>query len=144
MTHFLYPGVDGYAQAGGAAGPRFDYNRHLAGDKAVPRKYMRRAGYPSGQYTGNATVRVVGGNGAAAPAIVAIVDRALTSLGFKTHVALVGQGVMYSKYCGVRAREVDVCPTVGWIRDFADRLSVLLIPFYGPAIIPTNNSNWVR
>ena len=49
---------------------------------------------------------------------------------------------MYAKYCGVPKQEIDVCPTVGWIRDFADPLTVLYVPFYGPAIVPTNNSNW--
>jgi ABC-type transport system substrate-binding protein len=28
------------------------------------------------------------------------------------------------------------------VRDFADPLTVLYAPFYGPAIVPTNNSNW--
>jgi peptide/nickel transport system substrate-binding protein len=35
-----------------------------------------------------------------------------------------------------------VCPTGGWVRDFADGLAVLFVPFYGPAIVPTNNANW--
>ena len=30
---------------------------------------------------------------------------------------------MYEKYCGVPKQEIDACPTVGWIRDFADPLS---------------------
>jgi hypothetical protein len=33
-------------------------------------------------------------------------------------------------------------PEVGWIRDFADPQTMLYVPFYGPAITPTNNSNW--
>ena len=49
---------------------------------------------------------------------------------------------MYAKYCGVPKQEIDVCPTVGWIRDFSDPLSVLYATFYGPAIVPTNNSNF--
>jgi peptide/nickel transport system substrate-binding protein len=57
-------------------------------------------------------------------------------------VSLVDQSTMYSKYCGVPKQEIDACPTAGWIRDFADPLSVLYPTFYGPAIVPTNNSNW--
>ena len=49
---------------------------------------------------------------------------------------------MYGKYCGVPKQKIDICPTVGWIRDFADPLSVLYPTFYGPSIVPTNNSNW--
>jgi hypothetical protein len=36
---------------------------------------------------------------------------------------------MYAKYCGVPKQNIDACPTVGWIRDFADPLSVLYVPF---------------
>jgi peptide/nickel transport system substrate-binding protein len=49
---------------------------------------------------------------------------------------------MYSKYCGVPAQNIDACPSVGWIRDFADPQTVLYVPFWGPGIVPTNNSNW--
>src|SRR6266566_2099110 len=47
-THFIYPGVPGFEQAGGLAGPKFDYNEHPEGDKAVAEKYIKLAGYPSG------------------------------------------------------------------------------------------------
>ncbi len=142
MTHFIYPGVDGFQQAGGNAGPQYDFNKNVNGDFAVAEKYMKLAGYSSGKYTGSATLQVVAGQGGDSPAITQIVNNDLTQLGFHTHVSLVDQAVMYSKYCGVPKQNIDVCPSSGWIRDFADPLSVLLIPFYGPAIIPTNNSNW--
>jgi peptide/nickel transport system substrate-binding protein len=141
-THFIYPGVAGFDQAGGAGGPQVDFNKDVNGNMAVATKYMKAAGYPSGKYTGNATVQVVGANSGNSPAIIQIVNNDLTSLGFKTHVSEVDQATMYSKYCGVPKQEIDVCPTVGWIRDFADPLSVLYATFYGPAIVPTNNSNW--
>lgn len=32
--------------------------------------------------------------------------------------------------------------SVAWVRDFADPLTVLYETFYGPAIVPTNNSNF--
>ncbi len=142
MTHFIYPGVNGYDQAGGAAGPAVDYNQNVSGNMTVAEKYMKAAGYSSGKYTGNATVQVVGANSGNDPAIIQIVNSALTALGFKTHVSEVDQSTMYAKYCGVPKQQIDACPTVGWIRDFADPLSVLYVPFYGPAITPTNNSNW--
>jgi peptide/nickel transport system substrate-binding protein len=142
MTHFIYPGVSGYAQAGGAAGPAVDFNADVNGNLAVAAKYMKAAGYPSGKYTGSDTLQVVGANNGNDPAIIAIINNALTELGFKTHVSEVDQSVMYAKYCGVPKQNIDVCPTVGWVRDFADPLTVLYAPFYGPAIVPTNNSNW--
>ena len=141
-TYFIYPGGNGYEQAGGAPGPQTDFNANVNGNMAVATKYMKAAGFKSGKYTGGATIQVVGANSGNSPAIVQIVNSDLTSLGFKTHVSLVDQATMYSKYCGVPKQEIDVCPTVGWIRDFADPLSFLYATFYGPSIVPTNNSNW--
>jgi peptide/nickel transport system substrate-binding protein len=141
-THFIYPGVDGYEQAGGAAGPQVPWNENVNGSLSVAEKYMRAAGYSSGKYTGSATVQVVGANNGNSPAVVQLVNTDMTQLGFHTHVSLVDQSVMYAKYCGVPKQEIDVCPTGGWLRDFADPLTVLYVPFYGPAITPTNNSNF--
>lgn len=142
MTHFIYPGNNGFTEAGGYPGPQVDYNRNVNGNHAVACKYMKLAGYPNCKYTGDGTVQIVGANNGNDPAIIQIVNSALTSLGFPTHVSEVDQSTMYAKYCGIPKQEIDVCPTVGWVRDFADPLSVLYVPFYGPAIVPTNNSNW--
>ena len=87
-------------------------------------------------------MQIVGANNAFSPAMVQLVNTDMTQLGFHTHVSLVDQSVMYAKYCGVPKQEIDACPTVGWVRDFADPLTVLYVPFYGPAITQTNNSNW--
>jgi peptide/nickel transport system substrate-binding protein len=141
-THFIYPGVDGYDQSGGAAGPPVPWNANVNGSLSVATTYMKAAGYPSGKYTGSATVQIVGANNGNDPAIIQLVNTDLTQLGFHTHVSLVDQSVMYAKYCGVPKQEIDACPTVGWVRDFADPLTVLYVPFYGPAITSTNNSNW--
>ena len=103
---------------------------------------MKAAGYKTGKYTGSATVQIVGANNGNDPAIIQLLNSDMTALGFHTHVSLVDQSVMYAKYCGVPKQEIDACPTVGWVRDFADPLTVLYVPFYGPAITPTNNSNW--
>ena len=142
MTHFIYPGVSGFAQAGGYAGPQVDYNRNVNGDMAVATKYMKLAGYPSGKYTGHATIQVISANSGAIPATTEIVDAALTALGFHTRTTNVDQSVMYSKYCGVPKQEIDACPAVGWQRDFADPISVLYLAFYGSSITQTNNPNW--
>jgi peptide/nickel transport system substrate-binding protein len=141
-THFIYPGVNGFQQAGAYAGPQVPWNTDVHGSLSVAERYMKAAGYESGKYTGHATVVVVGANNAFSPAIVQLLNTDLTQLGFHTHVSLVDQSVMYAKYCGVPKQNIDACPTVGWVRDFADPLTVLYVPFYGPAITPTNNSNW--
>jgi peptide/nickel transport system substrate-binding protein len=141
-THFIYPGVQGFTQSGGYPGPQTDFNKSMTGNLSVAQKYMKAAGYKSGKYTGNQTVQIVGANNGNDPAIIQLLNTDLTQLGFKTHVSLVDQSVMYAKYCGVPKQNIDACPTVGWVRDFADPLTVLYVPFYGPAITPTNNSNW--
>ena len=141
MTHFLYPGVSGFEQAGGAAGPAVDYNADVNGNHAVACKYMKLAGYPNCQYTGHQQVQVVSSSNGNVPAITQIVNSALTSLGLHTHVSLLDQSVMYTKYCQVPKQEVDACPAQGWIRDFADPISVLYATFYGPSINDTNNPN---
>jgi peptide/nickel transport system substrate-binding protein len=141
-THFLYPGNPGFEQAGGYPGPQTDFNKNVNGDLAVAKKYMKAAGYPSGKYTGNQTVQIVSSTNGNDPAITQLLNSDLTQLGFKTHVSLVDQSAMYTKYCEVPKQNIDACPALGWIRDFADPLTVLYATFYGPSIVATNNSNF--
>ncbi len=140
QTHFIYPEIPGFEDAGGLQGPKVDYNEHPEGDTAVAEKYMRLAGYPSGKYSGSKTLVVVGSTAHAGEAEIA--NSTLRSLGFKTKLSLVDQSVMYSKYCGVPAEEIDVCPNVGWGADFPDGQAVLDVPFNGKNIIPSGNNNW--
>jgi peptide/nickel transport system substrate-binding protein len=142
MTHFIFPEIPGFEEAGGLAGPKFDFNEHPTGDMAVAEKYMKLAGYPSGKYTGNATLQIVGSTGNPAPEDAEIANQTLKNLGFKTKLNLVDQSVMYSKYCGVPAEEIDVCPNVGWVADFGDPQAVLQVPFSGKTISPSGNPNW--
>ena len=141
-THFIYPGSAGYQQAGGDAGPQVDYNMYPQGNMSVAAKYMKLAGYPSGKYTGNYVVKVVGSTGDPAPKEAAIANQAALALGFKTNFNTVDQPVMYGKYCGVPKEEIDVCPNVGWIRDWADPQTLLDPTFAGYNNVTTNNSNW--
>ncbi len=142
MTHFLYPEVAGFEASGGMAGPKLDYNEHPEGDAAVATKYMKLAGYTSGRYTGGKTLQVVGVTGEPEAGTAQIVNQALQSLGFKTHLSLVTKAVMYEKYCGVPSQNIDVCPNAGWTRDFDDPLTVLYLPFNGKAISPSGTPNW--
>ena len=124
-------------------GPAVDYNKNVNGNLAVAEKYMKAAGYPQRQVHRQRTAQIVVDQQRQRPGRSRDRQtRGLTAIGFKPTVSLVDQSVMYSKYCGVPKQEIDACPTVGWIRDFADPLSLLYPTFYGPAIVPTNNSNW--
>jgi peptide/nickel transport system substrate-binding protein len=141
-THWIYPTIPGFEQAGGTAGPKVDYNEHPEGDMAVAEKYIKAAGFPSGKYTGNTTVTIVGAKGNPAEQDAEIVNETLKNLGFKTKFTLVETATMYAKYCNVPKEEINVCPSVGWIADFADGQTVLNITFNGKYINATGNVNW--
>lgn len=145
-THFIYPEVPGFQQAGGAAGFGQDFVSHPDGDMTVACKYMKLAGYPNCKYTGQygqyGSVLIVGSNAAPGPQEIQVVQSGLSALGFKTSIKAVPQQTMYSKFCGYVKAHVNVCPTAGWIEDFPDPYAALYIPFSGDAIIPINNSNW--
>ena len=141
-THFLYPGVPGFEQAGGLAGPKLDFDEHPEGDISVARKYMKLAGYPSGSYTGGETVTVVGAKGSPSGEDAEIVDSTLKRLGFKTKFTLDEPATVYAKFCDVPKEEITVCPSIGWIADFADGQAVLNITFNGRFINETGNVNW--
>ncbi len=141
-THFIYPTISGFEQAGGAAGPKFDFNENIQGSMAVAEKYIKAAGYPSGKYTGGKTVTIVGAKGNPAEQDAEIVNQTLKNLGFTTKFTLVETSTMYAKYCNVPKEEIDVCPSIGWIADFADPQTVLNITFNGKFINATGNVNW--
>jgi peptide/nickel transport system substrate-binding protein len=139
-THFIYPGVIGFEQSGGYPGPQTDFNQNVNGDLALAKKYMKSAGYKGGRYHGDQIVRIV--SSTSDPTTTRLLKSDLSQLGIKAHVSLVDQSAMYSKFCEVPRQNVDACPALGWIRDFADPETVLYPTFYGPSIVATNNSNF--
>jgi peptide/nickel transport system substrate-binding protein len=141
-THFITPGTGGFEQAGGDAGPQTDFNAQPGGSMSVAEKYMKLAGYPSGKYTGGATIKVVGSSDSPNDKDAEIVNQALEQLGFKTNFTLVDSATMLSKYCGVPAQQIDVCPSVAWGRDFNDPQTILDPTFAGYNIVSSNNSNY--
>ena len=86
MTHFIYPEIPGFEQAGGLQGPQVDYNDYPEGNAAVAAKYMKLAGYPSGKYTGGKTLQVVGSNESPSAEDAEIVNQTLKNLGFQDEV----------------------------------------------------------
>jgi peptide/nickel transport system substrate-binding protein len=49
---------------------------------------------------------------------------------------------MYTKYCQVPSNQPDVCPSVGWLKDFADPETLLNPVFNGKNILEEGNSNF--
>jgi peptide/nickel transport system substrate-binding protein len=141
-SHFLYPGVAGFEQAGGQEGTGVDFLANPEGDRALAARYMRAAGYPDGKYTGDETIQVVGLAGAPDSNDAQIVDQTLRDLGFKTNLKLAEGSTMYARFCALPRARVHVCPNVGWVRDFADPQTVLDVAFNGNYIFPENNPNW--
>jgi peptide/nickel transport system substrate-binding protein len=144
-THFIYPTINGFEQAGGLKGPQgpqFDFNAYPEGNMKVAEKYMKLAGYPSGKYTGSETATMVGASGDPFEEDSQILEQTLKNLGFTVKYTAVEASTMFAKYCNVPKEEITVCPSVAWIADFADPQTVLNITFNGTTITPTGNVNW--
>ncbi|MBN8869172.1 MAG: hypothetical protein J0H66_04735 [Solirubrobacterales bacterium] len=141
-THFLPPEVAGFEEAGGVAGPGFDFLGAPEGDPALAARYMRRAGYPSGRYDGDARPVMVTDTTTQGKRFAEILRQAIESLGIDVDEVQVSRDTMYSTYCNVPAKRVAVCPDVGWVGQFGDGQTVLDPTFNGAAIMPVNNSNW--
>ena len=56
-------------------------------------------------------------------------------LGFKVDMKYVTRDAMYTKYCQVPRDQPDVCPSVGWLKDFADPETLLGPVFNGKNIL---------
>jgi peptide/nickel transport system substrate-binding protein len=143
-THFIPPGIPGYEQSGGAAGPQgLDFNSNPNGDLNLAMSYMKKAGYTSGKYTGP-PVLMVGDNQPPASKTGEAVQSQLESLGFKLNYRQVQHPTMLSKFCGVPKAKVAICPNLGWGKDFFDAQSMIDPIFNGKNIAPINNSNYAQ
>jgi peptide/nickel transport system substrate-binding protein len=141
-THFLAPSMAGFDEAGGTNGPDLDFMHTPGGDPALAASYMKKAGYPSGKYTGTETLQMVTDGAGAQKKVAETALSSLQALGFKVKLLAVERSTMYSKYCSVPKAKVAICPSVGWLKDFADPQTVLDPTFNGKNILPANNSNW--
>jgi len=146
-THFIMPGVPGFQQAGGYAGPsgaQYDFLQHPTGDMALAESYMKKAGYSSGKCSGSCTVTMVSDNTPPGSNTAQVFKSQLTALGFNVQLHEVEHAVMYTKFCSVVSNAPNVCPNVGWAKDFNDGQAVIDVPTNGATITgsPSNNSNW--
>ncbi len=140
-THFIPPGTPGFAEAGGAAGPAFDFLRDPRGDGALAARYLRRAGHASGRYEGAESILMVGVAGRTTQPGAEVAQRSLEPLGFDVTLRLVSFEVLMTRFCGAPRAKVHVCPNFEWIRDFADGQTMLDATFNGAAIVANANSN---
>jgi peptide/nickel transport system substrate-binding protein len=142
-THFLSPTIAGFDAAGGAKGPGLDFiDASGAPDRALSADYFRKAGYPSGKYTGSEAIFMVGANSGVAARAAEIAKQQFEEMGFKVTLREVSVDTLYSKYCTVPRAKVAVCPNVGMTADFSDGQTLIDPAFNGAHIAPVNNSNW--
>jgi peptide/nickel transport system substrate-binding protein len=143
-THFIPPGVPGFEEAGGFEGDtELDFVQNPAGDPELAAEYMREAGYESGQCEGpECEITVIGEDAPPDKDTAQVVVDQLEELGFEVSFRLVDADVLYTGLCDVPERQPDICPNVGWIKDFNDGQAILEVPFNGENILPSNNFNW--
>jgi peptide/nickel transport system substrate-binding protein len=148
-THFIPPGVPGFDEAGGAAGPGYDFLKNPSGDMQLAAEYMKKAkadGVPNisadGKWTGTQSFLMVGDNTGVAAKTAQIAKQNFEKLGFKVTLRQVTHDAMYTKFCNVPKANVAICPNVGWLKDFSDAQTYLDPTFNGKNILPQGNSNW--
>jgi len=143
-THFLPPEFPGFDEAGGFDGPGVEYlsKANEKGDPALAAKYFKAAGMKSGKYEGNDEVLMVGANVDPGKAQAEVAKAQLEKLGFKVRLRLVPQDAVYTEWCQVPAKKVDMCAGAGWFKDFADPQSMLEPVFKGSLITETGNINY--
>jgi peptide/nickel transport system substrate-binding protein len=148
-TGYLPPGVQGFDQSGGDRGFKdLDFMQHPRGDMALARKYMlaaRRQGVPvtpQGTYAGHAKLLAASTTTNPGRATASEAQRQLERLGFRLHVRLVPDDVLFRRFCGVQRARVAVCFNAAWFKDFPDPEEMLRPMFSGDGLGARRTTNW--
>jgi peptide/nickel transport system substrate-binding protein len=139
---FIPPEFPGFEESGGTTPPaELDFAQKVTGDLALAQSYMKKAGFPSGRYTGSARPLEVGVAGVGTGTRAAEITQAmLGKLGIKVKLRFVTPDAYITKFCGV-PKKVAVCPSTSWGQDFKDAQTELQPTFDGRAISSANNAN---
>ena len=111
---------------------------------ALATEYMKKAGYASGKYDGGETFTGVSDNATVYKQVGEVTVAQFAKLGFKVDMKYVVRDAMYTKYCQVPRDQPAVCPSVGWLKDFADPETLLGPVFKGSNILDVGNSNFAQ
>src|SRR4051794_1575538 len=122
-SHIIPPGVPGFAEAGGSKRSALDFVASSGPRPRLAARYMRRAGYRSGRYTGGRRLLYIGGNDPVSRAYDRVAIRALARLGLRVRARHLPFSKAYL-LCGRPRARVGVCVT-GWFKDFADPQTIL-------------------
>jgi peptide/nickel transport system substrate-binding protein len=141
-THFIDPsfGSKGFTQAGGFEFDPFPSHDN-SGNVAMAKEMLKKAGYPTGMYTGPQVTQVAD-NTAPGSNTALVVAADLAKIGIDVKTISVTHATMYTKFCNVPKQEPNICPNVGWLPDFHEPQTILDPTFNGKNIVPVNNSNW--
>jgi peptide/nickel transport system substrate-binding protein len=139
--HFLPPEFPGFEQGGGASSDQ-DFMSKPTANPTLSKQYFAKAGMKGGKYSGpNASITLTCDNIDPGKSVCAVAADELRGMGFKPSI----QSVPHEKMlliCGIPSKQPEVCPNVGWFKDFYDPQTMLQNTFSGQAIVPENNSNW--
>ena len=142
-THYLPPDFPGFEEAGGLEGTGLDYLANPDGDPDVSAEYFKKAGMESGKCEGaDCEITMVGDDSPPGSDTAEVFRSQLEEMGFDVNFQKVTHDIMYTKFCSVPTNAPDVCPNVGWLKDFNDGQSMLDPTFNGENVVPENNSNW--
>jgi len=144
MSHVLPPEFPGHDEAGGLEGPaELDYLANPEGDPDLAAEYMKKAGFDSGKCEGSVCeLNMVGDDSPPGSDTAAVAENQLEELGFDVNYQKVTHDIMYTRFCSVPDNAPQVCPNVGWLKDFNDGQSMIDPTFNGDNVVPENNSNW--
>ncbi len=149
--HWLPPGLPGHEESGGEEGfTEFDWMQTPEGDLELAKKYLKAAADDgavelNGEGLVDGTeITMVGDNVDPGQQTSQVAQNELEKLGFEVRLTKVPRDTMYTKFCGVPKNQPNVCPTVGWFKDFTDAESMLEPTFDGKAIKPAGNVNWTQ
>ena len=142
-NHYLPPDFPGFEEAGGLEGTGVDFMSSPEGDPELAAEYMKKAGYESGKCEGpECEIVMVGDDSPPGSDTAEVAESQLEELGFDVDLQKVTHDIMYTKFCSTPSNAPQVCPNVGWLKDFNDGQSMLDPTFNGENVVPENNSNW--
>jgi peptide/nickel transport system substrate-binding protein len=139
-NHFIPPDIPGFEEAGGEAGPGFDFYRNPKGDVELAKEYLRKAGFENGMYEGPELLAVADDEAPANRTAEAF-QAQLQKIGVRLKLRQVPHDTMLTKFCQVPEADVAICPNFGWAKDFYDAQAFIEPLFSGEVIAPSNNYN---
>ena len=113
----------GFEEAGGLEGTGLDFLANPDGDPEVSAEYFKKAGMSSGKCEGSdCEITMVGDDSPPGSDTAEVFKSQLEEMGFKVNFQKVTHDIMYTKFCSVPSNAPEVCPNVGWLKDFNDGL----------------------